>query len=410
MESQMTLKRVCFLVNYNLYESKRHFTQKLAEAMNRKGIETRIIDVKEEVLGAVVLDSLRRYSPNLTCSFNSLLPVSESKFLWDILEIPHLAILVDPAIYSIHLTRSPYSLLSCVDRADCREVRAYHFENVFFWPHAVECELEAEEGHARPYEVIFLGSCYDYESLRASWRQRNPEALNRVLDDAIDLVFSDPRISLAEALVKAWQASKLDPTGVDFTSLFYYLDNYTRGKDRVELIRSIKQAQVHVFGELSRDNAVGILGWSQYLAGLPNVTVHPSAPFGEALSLLKQSKICLNSMPFFKDGSHERVFAGLACGAVPITSDSQFLREAFQEGKELFFYHMNQREAVNDLVNQLLENEPRRHEMAYLGRQEVMKHHTWDHRVDQLLKELPVMFGRIYAKTTNPNTHSIPRC
>jgi spore maturation protein CgeB len=341
------------------------------------------------------MDSLKRFAPTLTCSFNSLLPVSETKFLWDLLEIPHLSILLDPALYSLHLTRSPYSILSCVDRADCGEIQAYQFDNVFFWPHAVERELIIEDDRKRPYEAVFLGSCYDYESLRASWKQRNPEALNKVLDDAIDLVFSEQRLSLAEALVQAWNVAKLDPTGVDFTALFYYLDNYTRGKDRVELIRSIKDTRVHVFGELSQDNAVGILGWSHYLASLPNVTVHPSVPFGEALNILKQSKICLNSMPFFKDGSHERVFASLACGAVPITSDSQFLREAFEDGKELFFYHMNQREAVDGIIKELLTNEPKRKEIALLGGQKVRKEHTWDNRVDQLLKEFPKISERI---------------
>ncbi|MCE5316504.1 MAG: glycosyltransferase [Parachlamydia sp.] len=398
------LKKVCFIVNYNLYESKRHFTRKLAEAMNRKGIETRIIDVQESALSAEAIATIRRYGPDLTCSFNSLLPVSETKFLWDALEIPHLAILVDPAIYSIHLARSPYSILSCVDRDDCAEVKNYQFENVFFWPHAVERDLMAGDPANRPYDVVFLGSCYDYESLRASWRQRNTEGVNKVLDDAIDLFFGDPTISLAHSLVKAWNATKADPAGVDFTALYYYLDNYTRGKDRVELIRSIKNAHVHVFGDLSTDTAVGILGWPQYLASQPNVTVHPSVPFGQALQIMKQSKVCLNSAPFFKNGSHERVFTGLACGSAVITSESRYFREAFQEGEELLFYSMSDRSAVDGMIEKLLKDDSGRIQMAAKGREKVMAGHTWDHRVDQLLQELPAISGRIYAKLQSSNS------
>lgn len=388
------VKKVSFIVNYNLYESKRHFTRKLSEAMNRKGIETRIIDVQESALSAEAIASLRRYSPDITCSFNSLLPVSESKFLWDFLEIPHLAILVDPAIYSVHLTRSPFSILSCVDRDDCQEVRNYQFDNVFFWPHAVERDLKSGEGE-RPYDVVFLGSCYDYESLRASWRQRNTEAVNKVLDDAIDIVFNDARTPLAHALVQAWNASKADPAGVDFTALYYYLDNYTRGKDRVELIRSIKKAKVHVFGDLSTDNAVGILGWPQYLASQSNVTVHPSVPFGQAMEILKQSKICLNSTPFFKNGSHERVLTGFACGSVPVTTENLYLREIFKD--ELLFYQMRDRAAVDGQIEALLHDEPKRAAMAKKGRDIVMAHHTWDQRVDELLGEMPKIMGRIAA-------------
>jgi spore maturation protein CgeB len=391
------LNKVCLLVNYNLYESKRYFTRKLAEAMNRKGIETRIIDVNETTLSGDTMASLKRYAPDLTCSFNSILPVSETKFLWDFLEIPHWAILVDPALYSIQLTRSPYTILSCVDRSDLAAVQANKFLNAFFWPHAVEKEL-SPGNQKRIYDVVFLGSCYDYESLRASWRQRNPESINKVLDDAIDLVYSDNRTSLSEALASAWNAAKLDIAGVDFAALFYYLDNYTRGKDRVELIRSIKDAHVHVFGDLAKDNAVGVLGWEQYLAGLPNVTVHPSVPFWDSLHLMQQSKICLNSMPFFKNGTHERVLAGLACGAVPVTTDNIYFREFFRDNEDLLYYSMKDKSSVNDRVNDLLAQESKRAKIADSGRKIVMENYTWDVRVNDLLEILPSLFSGVQAR------------
>ena len=237
--------------------------------------------------------------------------MERDEYLWDFLKIPNLSFLVDPSFYSTTLTNSPYSILSCVDRSDCEAIRSSGFEHVFFWPHAVERELEPQKNENRIYDVVLLGSCYDYESLRVAWQQRNPAALNKVLDDAIDIVFSNEEASLAQALVMAWQASKLDPQGIDFSTLYYYLDNYTRGKDRVELIRSITNARVHVFGELATDNAVGILSWQQYLAAQSNVTVHPSTLFGEGMHVLKQSKIVLNSMPFFRDGSHDVFLQGL---------------------------------------------------------------------------------------------------
>lgn len=379
------LKRACFLVNYNLYESKRYFTQKFAEAMNRKGIETRIIDVEERPIGGETIVSIKSFAPQLTLSFNSLLPISDSQFLWDFLKIPHLSLLVDPALYSIHLTKSPYSILSCVDRSDVEAVRSYQFEKVFFLPHAVEKELFRQPAGQRKYDVVFLGSCYDYESLRVSWKQRNPEALNKVLDDAIDIVFSDDKASLTEALISSWNASKLDPAGVDFTALFYYLDNYTRGRDRVELIRSIKDASVAVFGETSKDNAVGILGWQQYLAGQKNVSLHPSIPFGAAMEVLKQTKIALNSTPFFKNGSHERVFASLACGAVPLTTENSYFREILPG---ILFYRMRDRGNINDQVNALLQDETKRVQLAFSGAEIVRRDHTWETRVDELIAAL----------------------
>jgi glycosyltransferase involved in cell wall biosynthesis len=394
------VQKVCLLVNYNLYESKRYFTQKLADALSRHGLDTRIIDAREGALGADTIMSIRRFSPDITCSFNALLPLSEHRYLWDYLETPHISFLVDPAFYSTNLTESRYSIISCVDRFDTDVFYESGFKNVFFWPHAVEAELSFDEAQTRPFDVVMLGSCYDYESLRASWQQQNPEHVNRILDQAIDIVFSDNRIPLAQALVSAWNASGVSPKGVDFLSLYYYLDNYTRGRDRVELIRSIKNARVHIFGELSTDNAVGVLGWPQYMGTQSNVTIHPSVPFAESLEIMKKSKIILNSMPFFRNGTHERIFAGLACGAVPITSESLYLREQFQHGRDLFYYQAKQRQEVNETVNNLLADESKRQAIARSGRKIVMDAHTWDVRVVQLLNELPTIFGRIYARTS----------
>ena len=141
--------------------------------------------------------------------------------------------------------------------------------------------------------MVLLGSCYDYETLRETWKLSLTAAQCKVLDDAIDLVLSSPQICLSEALVKAWTASKLPVDGVDFITLFYYLDYYTRGKDRVDLISSIKDAKVHVFGDNSKDIPGSILGWPQYLASQSNVTIHPSVPFTGTFEILRQSKICL---------------------------------------------------------------------------------------------------------------------
>lgn len=391
----VNLRKICLITNFNLYESKRYFTEKLAEAMRRQGIETEIIDVQQAVLGSETMQSICRFDPDFTCSFNSFEPIEKGRYLWDLLKIPHLSFLVDPSFYSTTLTNSPYSIVSCVDRSDCKVISSTGFKRVFFWPHAVEKDLIVSETAKRKYDVVLLGSCYDYESLRVAWQQRNPAALNKVLDDAIDIVFSNEQLSLAQALVRAWQDSQLDPQGIDFVTLYYYLDNYTRGKDRVELVRSIKNAHIHVFGELATDNAVGILSWQQYLSSQSNVTIHPPTLFGEGIKVLMQSKIVLNSMPFFRDGSHERIFTGLACGCLPLTSESNYLREQFIEGEDLLFYQSLKRGEINAKIDELLSNETKRHEMAFRGREKVMKHHTWDQRVVELIRILPPILESI---------------
>ncbi len=384
------IKKVCLITNYNLYESKRHFTLKLSEAMQRKGIKTKIIDVMENKLGVDAISQIKQFKPDFTCSFNTLLPITNQQFLWDIIKIPHWSILVDPSLYSVSLINSPYSVISCVDRFDCEGLLSTGFKKVFFWPHAIEKELEAPIDAERPYEVVFLGSCFDYESIREYWQNTLSPKQCEILDHASDLVLSDNRTSLQAALVKAWnEANLLADDTVDFAMLFYFLDLYTRGKDRVDLIRSIKDAKVHIFGRLQDSNEIETLGWEHYLGKQKNVVIHEPVRFDESLEILKKSKICLNSNPFFKNGSHERIFNSLACGALPITMDNLFVRSQFKEGQDMYFYLNSNLDQVNDQVNEILANESKRHAMVASGRAKVMKNHTWDKRVDELRQNFP---------------------
>lgn len=389
------LQKVCLIVNYNLYESKRHFTKKLAEALNRKQIATKIIDAQEGSLNAAMITEIHQFAPDITCSFNTLLPTQDQKFLWDYLKIPHVSFVVDPILYSLDLVKSPYSIVASVDALDCEQLRQYQFQNVFFCPHGIERELAPAPNQKKIYDVVFLGSCYDFESLHSSLQKQYSKEICEALDKAANIVLSDNKTPLTEALVRAWNEAGLSSEGLDFISLYNFLDTYTRGKDRVDLIRSIKDAQVHVFGELAPDNPVGVLGWQQYFGKQSNVTVHPAVPFGQALDILKQSKICLNSMPFFKNGSHERIFASLMAEALPFTMDNLFVREHFEDGKDLMLYQHSNLGVVNGKINDILAHEDKRQAMVAKGKAKVLKEQTWDARVDTLLKELPPILKRI---------------
>jgi spore maturation protein CgeB len=376
-------RKVCLLVDWNMYEVLRHFTKKLAEAMQRKGIEVQIIDANRKELDPYAFGKLLNDPPDFTCSFNTFEKVSEDKFLWDVMKIPHIAFLVDPALYFLELTKSPYIHFTSTDRSDAAALKTI-CPRTFFWPHAVEADLLPGKDSDRIYDVVFFGSCFDYEAWQRHWTETLPASLIPVLEMAIDLVMNNDQITLAEALAQVPHP----PEFKDYSLLmFQYLDKYVRGKDRTELIQSIKNARVHVFGEAPSDAIKHTPNWAHYLANQKNVVLHPPVGYEEALNILQQSKICLNSMPFFRDGTHERIFAGLACGALPLTSESRYLRETFVHEQDILYYHPRAGNSVNDLIDHYLAHEPLRRDAAASGRAKTMAAHTWDHRVDTLLEK-----------------------
>lgn len=382
------ISSICHIVNYNLYETKRHFAQSLHEACLRKGITSTLIETPDAVLEISAVQQIVKENPQLTCSFNTLLPMENGQFLADYLEIPHLSFLVDPPVYVMNLVKSPKAILSCVDHFDCDFLRTSGFQNLFFFPHAVDADLETDPKQPRPLEVVFAGSCYDYENLRQAWQSVYPAEVSKVLDDAIEIMLSSPYTTFVQALVQAWDASDMDPGGVDFKELCFYVDNYVRGVDRVSLIKSIKEVPIHIYGGVW-DNTLMVKGWEYYLKGQSNVTVHPPVPYQQMLEVLKQTKVCLNSAPFFRNGSHERIFNGLAAGAMVVTTDNLYIRDQFTEDDGVAFYRSGAWDKVNEAIHTVLQNEGRRIESVVKGQRKVLQRHTWDSRVDLLLKELP---------------------
>lgn len=385
------MNKICLLSCHNLYESKRYFSQKLSEAFQRAGVEAPILSWSHGPVPAEVIQQIEELKPDLTCSFHQLPPQNNTRYFWDETKRPHWTILVDPAFYDLELMQSPYSLISCVDRSDCALLRSYHFDHVFFCPHAVERELISPIHTEREYDVILLGTCYDPDNLRAYWQKQYSQEINAALDDAIEIVLGDNKTSFFRALMQALTLQEIDPHEVEFDQLAYYVDSYTRGIDRLQLVRSIKTASVHVFGGKCWREEKPIADWSYYLSKQANVTLHPPVNFVDALELLKRSKVCLNSMPFFKDGSHERVFAALACGALPLTSDNLYMREIFDEGQDLLFYQFTALNEVEEKVNAHLQDTRRREQMVARGQEKVKQRHTWDHRVQTFLSELPAL-------------------
>lgn len=374
------------LTYFNQYESKRHFTAKLSEALNRLGAETLITDPEKGAITNAMKQSMLDFSPDCFFSFNSTVPDADGKFLWDYFQLPAWTALVDPAFYSLEMTRSPYTRLTTVDREDCKWLVDNGVKNTFFWPHGVESDLPMIEGE-RPLDVVFLGTCTDFEGLKMQWNLALNESEKEILNAAIQIMMTSPGNSLLKALALSVSSfPSIDPRSLDFKGIFHYLDNYVRGKDRYELIRSIKTAKVHIFGEPSWNNLKGGASWKEYLKNQPNVVLHPPVSYAESFEIAGQAKICLNSSPFFRHGSHERILNAFMTGAVPLTTHNGFVEEFFQPGIDLLSYQTGDYSHVDEQINSLLSNESKRREMAEIGRQKVLKSHTWDTRAKELLE------------------------
>lgn len=296
------------------YGTTPHFSKALAAGLEKEGAHARLHWIDDFFRSAL------NNPPDFTCSFSDIhMNGQPLAALWN---IPHLSMLVDPAIYFQHHIH-PNSYISCVDPND---VPFLNHKNAFYLPHGGDpAHLTPPDTH-RPYDVVFFGTCLDLP----------------------------PPHPLGDAIL-----TKQGPTLLETTTdpeLHHTLDLYIRAKDRIDLLNSLKDHNLHIWGSGP---------WEKYV---PHATIHPPIPFTETVEIMKQAKVVVNSSPRLKNGWHERLFYGALCGAAPLSAHP--LGYSYTYG----LYE------PQDFTNW--------QEVAACAQAEVLAHHTWAHRAKTLLHHL----------------------
>lgn len=377
-----------FLPPLNRYGVLSYFTVCLHKALLRAGIKSRLLEAKrndpEPFLKALFEDR-----PDCTLSFNGLLPDISGRFFSDMVNIPHVGFIVDSVLSFTCLVSSKQSIAVFADEAAVAFFQGLGFNRSLFLPIGVDRELGAENSRSREYDVVMLGSCIDYEAIRKGWNGKYSPQLIQVFEQTVEEALSNPSLPYYQVFVNRLNSAMgsmgdFDPTRLNYLEVLDDIGLYMQGKDRVELVRAVKDAKVDLFGG-AEDGA----GWSHYVGDKKNVVIHEPVPFEQALSIMKHSKIVLNStLPIYR-GMDERLLSGMACGALVITSDNSYVREQFTDGRSIVLYGHGQWDKLNRHVNEYLEGASQREKIVAEGRGIVMSNHTWDHRVAKLLKQLP---------------------
>lgn len=392
------IKRIdMFLPPFSNHKLLENFTEHLHDALVRARISSRTLKA-EHNNPRPFLELLFQDKPDCTLSFNGLLPDEQGRFFCELIKIPHVAALIHSPINFLALTATPLTIIACTDRYFCDFFRGMNAKNVIFLPHAVDRELVCDPKVQRSYDVVFFGSCIDIDAVRASWKSQFSEQIVKSMEEAVDITLSDVSTSYIEAFVgcldrdshKSGQSTKRD---MQIFKALDQIETYVKGKDRIDLIRSIKDARVDIFAAPTKGK-----GWSDYLGKQANVTIHDAVSYDEMLSIYCKTKIVLNSSPWSKQGGHERIFSGLACGAAVLTDENAYLREEFRHGESILFYQHKNLSAVNQLINDYLSKDNKRVELAKKGQKIVMQRHTWDHRAHTLLQELPLLLENINVR------------
>ncbi len=160
-----------------------------------------------------------------------------------------------------------------------------------------------------------------------------------------------------------------------------FLDLYIRFFFRGETVRMLTEngIAVHAYGA----------GWELLdTKGKELLSCNGSQTSAGCLNVLADTKLSLNVMPWFKQGSHDRIYSSMYSGAVSVTDTSRYLQQTLSDGKNVVFYELFKLSELPETVHTLLADENKLQRIADAAYSYVTKEHTWKKYTKELIASI----------------------
>lgn len=374
------MRTIVFFKNQTTqYDVLHDFRLSIMQALERQQFRTYLLELSSPDF----LKILYSNPPDFTFAFNGLQPLNNGEFLSDQLEIPHIAWLVDAAPYFHDLAKSKFTLSICPDLESSELLTKWGAKHAYFLPHAFEAVYTEAPDLKRDIPLLFCGSLMDPIEIEALWKAHLPKNITNSFIEASENTLSRPELSYHNAfeeIVHAHPDFFTPLSSKQIADLATTLDRHIRAQDRIHLLQDFKGLPIHIYG-----NCLSKRHWGDFL-DLSNGSYHifPAVPFQTTLGLMKRAQIVLSSSPMFKTGGHERIFYGLGLGSAVLTNQTPWNEEHFSQD-ELLTYPSNNPSLVYDQIEELLKFPEKLVDIAERGQKKVLKEHTWDVRVRELI-------------------------
>lgn len=275
-------------------------------------------------------------------------------------------------------------IVSCIDRNHCNFLQKYYknIDAVQFVPHGGNLSEKPPKPFAdREIDVAFFGTCSASNEYKSIVDQMS-EDIMKIMDATIARVMQGECIPAEEILIQELRSGGIELSEAQLLELFVVLafaDTYIRAKQREKLILHLAKPglEVHVYGN----------GWEKdELAQYENIKRHGAVSYTEALDIMTNTKIVINKMPLFLDGSHERVFTAMLNGAVCCTDESGYWKQEFIDGESICFYDFQDLDNLENIIKELLLNLDKAGKIAQNGYDIAIHKHQWKNRAEQILE------------------------
>lgn len=373
-------------------ETLEFFSQELAIAFRAMGHEVFIFDLNHAETSYQLLAFFCEPGNTvlITFNFNGLnqeeIFYEDGSIFWNVMDIPCYNIIVDhPFYYHKHIKNAPSRYYQiCIDREHEAYMKRF-FPNTILQPFfpcggtGISKKSEYPSLSEKSIDIIFTGH-YSPPSQFNQHITRIDDEYTAFYHSIISDLIAHPAMPMDEAFEKhliSEMGQLSDKDLLQCMESMIFIDLYVRFYFRGLVVKTLVDngIKVGVFG----------MGWNHLSCEHPeNIIDCGSGGSYACLEQISSAKISLNVMPWFKDGAHDRIFNSMLNGAVCLTDSSIYLKEEFEDGKDISFYSLTEVERLPAIVHNLLDNPKQMEQIIEAGYQKARLKHTWANRAATL--------------------------
>lgn len=380
-------------------ETTAYFSMQMEKTFLREGYETFFYDYQDEEnsVKKLLLFIKRGETAVVTFNYHGLCGDSEifydagkKEYIWDTFEISCINIVVDhPFYYHRFFDKLPKGYIHIsIDRNHERYMEEFfpQIKRGPFLPLAgtsLYPEGDYKPVAERSMDIVFTGNYVRPENFNI-YIERAGDDYTQFYMGILEELKAHPSRLLEDVAREHLLREIPEATHDDIRETLgnmIFLDMYIRFYFRGEAVRILAEAgfPVHVFGS----------GWDELeCSKKENVIIGGSLDSLGCLQKISDGKISLNVMPWFKEGTHDRIFNSMLNGAVCLTDSSEYLDEFLVQQENAVIYSLESMQKLPELAGGLLADGKMLQNIADNGFKMAKKSHTWENRTMKIIEIL----------------------
>lgn len=363
------------------------FTDCLVDSFRALGFEVYVYNINSGTEANKYLADFLKFPIDFAIGYNNagFIVRNGECCLWDALDICYINIIVDaPVHYTNTIDNFAYSksLFLCVDRE-----HPYYIDRMWpqiptaFLPHAAWSYEPVSPSNERHTDIIYAGS------LSVTSIEHFPDIgkgefnTNDLVYDVYDELIRNPN-QTSEYVIEQWLIShNLHYDNTRLKDIFHKLVHITglvTSHFRQKQIETLTNNgfRINVYGS-NWDNCPCFKNPNFIFQG----KISPTRIFDK----MSDSKIILNSMPWFKNGSHERIFNGMLAGGVVVTDYSSYLEDTFIHGEDILIYDLLDMDKLPDYAEKIIFDRDYAHYIACNAQKKILENHMFINRAIEII-------------------------